>query len=210
MDFATQLMIVLGFVSAVTAVVFFMFTTLVLRPWLRARQGGAPLHVRRLVHMLFLRANVDAVTDAWIMSRKADLSVALSDLEMHDIAGGNVRRVIIAAIGSQKSGVNLSLSQVMAMDLGGNDPVEGVQGMMRAQEVRRRNEAGQVDEAKASTLVGAQGEVTSAITAPGVVSIDGVLVSAISRNGFVPTGASVRVVDSKGNVVVVENMDARK
>lgn len=210
MDSATQLLIILGLLGAATAVFLFLFSTAILRPWLRARQGGAPLHIGRLFHMLFLHANVDAVTDAWIMSRKADLPVALSDLEMHDIAGGNVRRVIIAAIGSQKSGVNLSLSQVMAMDLDGNDPVEGVQGMMRAQEVRRRNEAGQVDEAKAGALVGAQGEVTSAITAPGVVSIDGVLVSAISKDGFVPTGASVRVVASKGNVVVVEDLENRK
>jgi membrane-bound serine protease (ClpP class) len=68
-------------------------------------------------------------------------------------------------------------------------------------------EGGYVSDETDSTLLGAIAEVYSALRPAGMIVVDGRRVSAVSDGSFIDKGAKVRVIEVRGNRVVVERID---
>ena len=95
--------------------------------WIAARAAGVPVRVfSDLVAMRLRRVPQRALVDPLIAATKAGLSLSLSHLEAHYLAGGHVDRVVAALIEADKAQIPLPFERAAAIDLAGRDVLEAV------------------------------------------------------------------------------------
>jgi membrane-bound ClpP family serine protease len=111
---------------------------------------------------------------------------------------------MVAAAAARKSEVDFSYRMAAAFDLSGRDVVATVQDLIHAKEAGLREQADEVTSETVNEYIGAMAEVVHAVGPPGLVSVGDKLVNAVAIGGYVPKGATVRVIGTKDNMVVVE------
>lgn len=175
----------------------------VLRPWYRALRTGNHVSIPRIVRMRFRKLDQNAIVDAYIMAGTADMNINLDDIEAHAASGGRVQRTVLAAVAAHRAGLDYDHRMAIAADMSGRDAVAEVNDLIAAQ----RAKATELHpEPNAESLVGASGTASSPLGAPGIVRINGRNVSAVAKDGPIPKGTKVRVVQTRGGIAVVESI----
>ncbi len=114
--------IILYVALGLIAVAFVVVLALVpIKTWFIALVSGAHVSMTRLIGMKMRRIPVAIIIDAYIMAKKAGISIDVVSLETHHLAGGDVRKVINALIAAHSAKIDLSLEDAKAIDLAGRD-----------------------------------------------------------------------------------------
>lgn len=125
-----MLMPLWGILTIILSVVLvFVVALLILVPfnvWFRALASGAHVSMLRLIGMKMRKVDYKKVVNIFIVSQKAGLDIAISEIETHLMAGGDVEKVIDALIAAHSAKLDLTLEEAKAIDLAGRDVVEAV------------------------------------------------------------------------------------
>ncbi len=95
--------------------------------WISALAAGAKVGIIDLIGMRLRRVSPAKIVNPLIKADKAGLSVPVSKLEAHYLAGGNVDRVVNALIAAERANIPLSFERAAAIDLAGRNVLEAVQ-----------------------------------------------------------------------------------
>ena len=98
-----------------------MFAIVPIKTWFVALVSGAHVSMARLIGMKMRRIKVAPIVDAYIMARKAGITVDISELETHQLSGGDIQKVINALISAHSAKINLPVDLAKAIDLAGRD-----------------------------------------------------------------------------------------
>ena len=116
--------IVLAVAAVLLLWLFFYFVPMGL--WISALAAGVPIGPMTLIGMRLRKVNPHRVILPMIAAWKAGLKLAISDLEAHYLAGGNVERVARALISADKANIALDFQRAAAIDLAGRDVLDAV------------------------------------------------------------------------------------
>jgi uncharacterized protein YqfA (UPF0365 family) len=116
--------IVLAVAAVLLLWLFFYFVPMGL--WISALAAGVPVGPVTLIGMRLRKVNPHRVILPMIAAWKAGLRLAISDLEAHYLAGGNVERVARALISADKADIALDFQRAAAIDLAGRDVLDAV------------------------------------------------------------------------------------
>ncbi|MEG1537189.1 MAG: flotillin-like protein FloA [Clostridiales bacterium] len=95
--------------------------------WISALAAGAKVSIIDLIGMRLRRVSPAKIVNPLIKADKAGLSVPVSKLEAHYLAGGNVDRVVNALIAAERANIPLPFERAAAIDLAGRNVLEAVQ-----------------------------------------------------------------------------------
>ena len=98
-----------------------MFAIVPIKTWFVALVSGAHVSMARLIGMKMRRIKVAPIVDAYIMARKAGITVDISELETHQLAGGDIQKVINALISAHSAKINLPVDLAKDIALAGRD-----------------------------------------------------------------------------------------
>lgn len=187
----------------IAAIALIILGPRVLSPWYRALRSGNHVPLSRITRMWFRKLDQRAIVDAYIMAGTADMEIALDDIESHAATGGRVQRTVLAAVAAHKAGLAYDHRMAIAADIAGRDAIAEVNDLIAAQ----RAKATELHpEPNAESMIGAHGTTSSPIGAPGIVQINGKSVSAVAKDGPIPKGSAVRVIQTTGGIAVVERI----
>ena len=116
---------ILVFVIIVALIVFLSFVPLGL--WVSAQASGVHVSIFKLVGMRIRRVSPSKIVVPLIKAEKAGLSMEISKMEAHYLAGGNLDRVITALITARGANIQLAFPEACAIDLAGRDVLQAVQ-----------------------------------------------------------------------------------
>ena len=100
--------------------------------WFQAYMSDADVSWTSLIGMSLRRVKASSIVQAQVMAQQAGLTIAqgrgrtTASLEAHYLAGGDVRRVILAIIAAHRAGIDLDFERAAAIDLAGRDLQEAV------------------------------------------------------------------------------------
>jgi uncharacterized protein YqfA (UPF0365 family) len=95
--------------------------------WFRGFVCGTRIGLPSLVFMSLRRVNPRIIVDAKIMAVQAGLSsTSANEFEAHYLAGGDVKRVVLAMIAAHRARIELDWNTAAAIDLAGRDILEAV------------------------------------------------------------------------------------
>ncbi len=112
------LYVTLGLLLVFIVLIFAIVPT---KTWFVALVSGAHVSMARLIGMKIRRIKVAPIVDAYIMARKAGIQIDISELETHQLAGGDIQKVINALISAHSAKINLPIDLAKAIDLAGRD-----------------------------------------------------------------------------------------
>lgn len=112
------LYVTLGLLLVFIVVIFAIVPT---KTWFVALVSGAHVSMARLIGIKIRRIKVAPIVDAYIMARKAGIQIDISELETHQLAGGDIQKVINALISAHSAKINLPIDLAKAIDLAGRD-----------------------------------------------------------------------------------------
>ncbi len=112
------LYVALGLLLVLIVVVFAIVPT---KTWFVALVSGAHVSMSRLIGMKMRRIKVGPIVDAYIMAKKAGIKIDISELETHQLAGGDIQKVINALISAHSAKIDLPIDLAKAIDLAGRD-----------------------------------------------------------------------------------------
>jgi membrane protein implicated in regulation of membrane protease activity len=164
-------------------------------------RGGVDLGV--LLYARLRGVPARAIVEARLLGAEGDVELPIRDLMRLHRSGVNTLRASTAVVAARAAGLDFSLTKAAAVAFEGRDPILEVRELVRARDERLRTEAQNVSLEDAQTLVGANGEVAFAVPPPGVVTVNGNRVCAVSDGGYIDKGAPVEVVSVEGTVAVV-------
>ena len=98
-----------------------LFAIVPTKTWFVALISGAHISMARLIGMKMRRIKVGPIVDAYIMARKAGIEIDIVELETHQLAGGDIQKVINALISAHSAKINLPVDLAKAIDLAGRD-----------------------------------------------------------------------------------------
>ena len=108
----------------------FVFVVLLIKYaklWARSWLTGAGIGLLDMFAMTLRRVNPENIVNAKVMLVQARIpSVDKRDLEAHQLAGGNVMRVVQALIAADRAGIALDFRTCSSIDLAGRDVLEAV------------------------------------------------------------------------------------
>jgi len=117
-----------GFIILILLGVILFFYFVPLGLWVTAFFSGVKVAiVRDLIGMRLRKVSPGPIVRAMITATKAGLTLELSKLEAHFLAGGNILKVIRALISADKARLGLTFEKAAAIDLAGRDVFEAVQ-----------------------------------------------------------------------------------
>ena len=125
--------IALGIVLVFVAVFLGMVP---LKVWLRTLISGCHISMGKLVGMRLRKLDCKLIIDNYILAQKAGLSITVSDLETHFMAGGHIDKLVDALIAAHSAKLDLTLEQAIAIDLADKDVVQAVQTSIRPKVVK--------------------------------------------------------------------------
>ena len=117
--------IILVVVIIIAICVFLSFVPLGL--WVSALASGVHVSMFTLVGMKIRRVKPAKIVAPLIKAEKAGLSMTISKMEAHYLAGGNLDRVITALITARGANIKLDFPEACAIDLAGRDVLQAVQ-----------------------------------------------------------------------------------
>ncbi len=117
--------IVLAVVIIVVVIVILSFMPLGL--WISALASGVHVSMFTLLGMRIRRVPPAKIVIPLIKAEKAGLSLEISKMEAHYLAGGNLDRVVTALITARGANIQLGFSEACAIDLAGRDVLQAVQ-----------------------------------------------------------------------------------
>jgi uncharacterized protein YqfA (UPF0365 family) len=85
--------------------------------WIRAWVSGAYVSLIELAALRLRGVPVGVVVDNYINARKSGLDIAVDQLNVHFLAGGDVQMVVRALIAAQKASIHLEFDRACAIDL---------------------------------------------------------------------------------------------
>ena len=94
------------------------------RLWFRTHIKAAPVPLRRMVSMTFRGVSAFNVVNAYVDARLAGLDLGLDDLEAHDRARGDVRKIVRRMIAAKDEGLELSFGEARVLDVQGKEIAE--------------------------------------------------------------------------------------
>lgn len=94
--------------------------------WISALAAGVPVGPMTFIGMRLRKVNPHKVIFPMVAAWKAGIKLAVSELEAHYLAGGNVDRVVRALISSGKAEIPLDFQRAAAIDLAGRDVLDAV------------------------------------------------------------------------------------
>ncbi len=112
------LYVTLGVLLVLIVLIFAIVPT---KTWFVALVSGAHVSMARLIGMKIRRIKVAPIVDAYIMARKAGIDIDISELETHQLAGGDIQKVINALISAHSAKISLPVDLAKAIDLAGRD-----------------------------------------------------------------------------------------
>ena len=98
------MLVVLGVLVLAFAIILVI---LPVKIWFIALVSGSHISMGRLIGMKLRKINVKQIVDAYIKAKKAGLTVDIVELETHDMAGGNVEKVVDALISAHSAKIAL-------------------------------------------------------------------------------------------------------
>ncbi|MGN0996679.1 MAG: flotillin-like protein FloA, partial [Candidatus Ventricola sp.] len=117
--------IIVVFVIIVALIVFLSFVPLGL--WVSALASGVHVSIFKLIGMRIRRVSPSKIVVPLIKAEKAGLSMEISKMEAHYLAGGNLDRVVTALITARGANIQLDFPEACAIDLAGRDVLQAVQ-----------------------------------------------------------------------------------
>lgn len=121
------IMLVIFAVVGVIALIFVIMMISFFQLWLQAMLSGAHVSFFSLIGMRLRKVSPSVIVYNRINAIKAGLSLSVSELEAHFLAGGNVGRVVQALIAANKANIPLTFQRATAIDLAGRDVLDAVQ-----------------------------------------------------------------------------------
>lgn len=119
--------IVLGFGGLVFLFVFFRYFGL----WIQCKTTGAGIGILDLIMMSLRKVNAALIVRSKIMAVQTRLTeefdISTRALEAHQLAGGNVARVIQALVAAHRAKIPLDWQTAATIDLAGRNILEAVQ-----------------------------------------------------------------------------------
>lgn len=104
---------------------------LALPVWAQASAVGLPVGFREIIGMRLRRTDPASIVLPAVVAKVAGITVDLSVLEAHYMAGGRVQDVVNGLIEAKKSGENMTVQELAKVDLDGRDPVDWVRNRPR-------------------------------------------------------------------------------
>ena len=99
-----------------------------LRLWLQAWASGGHVGLLPLMMMSLRKVDPAVIVQCKVMAAQAGLDhIQTQAIEAQYLAGGDVRRVTLALIAAERSGMELDWNTAAAIDLAGRDVLEAVQ-----------------------------------------------------------------------------------
>ena len=95
--------------------------------WVKAMFSGTYIQASKLVGMKLRNIDINLIVNSYINAKKAGVSLDISDLETHYMAGGNVEKIVEALIIAQGAKINLTVANAKAIDLANRDILLAVQ-----------------------------------------------------------------------------------
>lgn len=111
--------------AVILLIMFFYFVPVGL--WLTAVFSGVHVTISTLIGMRLRKVSPPDIVRPLISATKAGLSLDISQMEAHYLAGGNVSRVVTALISADRANIELPWMRAAAIDLAGRDVLEAVQ-----------------------------------------------------------------------------------
>jgi uncharacterized protein YqfA (UPF0365 family) len=109
----TSVLVFVGIIVLVLLILLFNFFGI----WIRAWVSGAYVGLIELAALRLRSVPVGLVVDNYINVRKSGLDIAVDQLNVHFLAGGDVQSVARALIAAQKASIHLEFDRACAIDL---------------------------------------------------------------------------------------------
>lgn|GEM_PF-5228585 len=109
--------IVLGIIFLVMGIAIVAVLGSILKLFVQARVSGAPAPFAALLGMWLRRVNIEAVVFSHIRLAKADIDASIDQIEMHDLAGGDVSGVTSLVIAANTMGITLPWDVATLFDI---------------------------------------------------------------------------------------------
>lgn len=194
-----QFALIFAITSAAFAVIYFWDC---LRWWFVGRMG-AGIGLTALMGARLRGVPPRVLVEGLLLAREANEPVTPDDLEMLHLSGGNVRQAMAAVVAARKAELDFSWRMASAVTLSGGEPLSAVSELVAARRERLHSELQQIPEERIAALRGARATVEYAVAPPGVVSVEGEKLAAVSEGGPIDKGAAVDIVDIYGYIAVV-------
>ena len=112
---------IVGFflIGAIIVLLFFIGSSISL--WIQALVSGAHVGLFNIVFMRFRKVPPKLIIETKIMATKAGIEISTDALESHNLAGGDVMRVVQALIAADKANIDLNFNRAVAIDLAGRN-----------------------------------------------------------------------------------------
>jgi uncharacterized protein YqfA (UPF0365 family) len=94
--------------------------------WISAAAAQVYVGLLTLVGMRLRRIPPPLIINSLVSARKAGLDLDTDVLEAHVLAGGDVRKVVLALIAADKANIDLEFQRAAAIDLAGRDVLDAV------------------------------------------------------------------------------------
>lgn len=125
-DLSGGLYFLVFFIIVVSAILMLSIARF-LSLWFQALVSGTPISLFNIIGMSLRKIPSRIIVNAYINAHKAGIKgIAVSDLETHFLASGNVSNVVRAMIAADKANIPLTLRQATAIDLAGRDILDAV------------------------------------------------------------------------------------
>ncbi|MGJ8637550.1 MAG: flotillin-like FloA family protein [Phycisphaerales bacterium] len=119
----------------VFAIVIVLFAFQLFNIWLHAILCKAHIPFMDIVAMRFRKTNLSVIIFNTIRLKKAGIqTVSVSDLESHDLAGGDVSAVVSTAIAIHMVDLPLNWKAITYYDLAGQDPLRMVNDAIQSED----------------------------------------------------------------------------
>ena len=187
------------FVFAAIVLIGLVFLGWLMRYWVRAFMACAPLRLVDLIGMRLRKQDVNKIVACHIQSVQAGMAVPLRDLESHALAGGDIQRMVTAAIAARMGGLHADWATLAAMDLAGKDVLAYVAAHTKdetpaPQPPSPAASAEPSADEESGTLLGASGTTETYIPTAGYVLVNGRRLPAVAQTGPLERGMPVEVV----------------
>jgi len=130
-------LVTLYIVLAVLLVAISVFIGMVpMKVWIRTLVSGCHIPMTKLIGMRLRKLDCKLIIENYILAQKAGLSLTISDLETHYMAGGHIDKLVDALIAAHSAKLDLTLEQAIAIDLADRDVVQAVQTSIKPKVIR--------------------------------------------------------------------------
>ncbi len=122
MEALPLMLILVGLVAFLVLFTYFIPIGL----WISAAAAQVYVGLLTLVGMRLRRIPPPLIINSLVSARKAGLDLDTDVLEAHVLAGGDVRKVVLALIAADKANIDLEFQRAAAIDLAGRDVLDAV------------------------------------------------------------------------------------